>query len=79
MVHLEGLQGVDNIYASIVGANNKVYITSREGTTIVLELGPEFKVLAENTLGDGVDASPAIAGNEIYLRGHKYLYCIAEK
>jgi outer membrane protein assembly factor BamB len=34
--------------------------------------------LAENKLSDGFDASPALVDREIYLRGYKYLYCIAE-
>lgn len=39
--------------------------------------GPEFAVLATNTLEDGFDASPAVVGGEIYLRGRQFLYCIA--
>jgi len=72
------LEAIDNIYASLVGADDKVYIVSREGSTMVLKKDAEFEVLAENKLDDGIDASPAIVGNEIYLRGHNYLYCISE-
>jgi len=35
--------------------------------------------LAVNTLDDGFSASPAVVENELYLRGEKNLYCIAEK
>jgi len=35
-------------------------------------------VLASNTLDDGFDASPAIVDDEIYMRGYRYLYAIAE-
>ena len=44
---------------------------------LVIKHGPQFEVLAQNVLDDGFDASPAIVGDEIYLRGRKYLYCIA--
>lgn len=71
---LEGLQGV---FASPVSANGRVYVTGREGKTAVIQHGHEFKVLATNSLDDGFTASPAIVDKEIYLRGHKYLYCIA--
>jgi outer membrane protein assembly factor BamB len=54
-----------------------VYIPSRDGVTLVLKHGPVFEVLARNQLSDGFDASPALVGSEIYMRGHKYLYCIA--
>jgi hypothetical protein len=36
-------------------------------------------VLAENTLDDGFDASPALVDRDLYLRGYKYLYAIAQK
>jgi len=72
------LTDVPNIYASPVGAAGRVYIAGREGTVVVLEHGPEFKVLAVNSLDDGFDASPAVVDNEIYLRGSKYLYRISE-
>jgi hypothetical protein len=44
---------------------------------MTIALGSEFKVLAKNKLYDVFDASPAIAGDEIYFRGHQNLYCIA--
>ena len=70
--------GAPDVFASPVGAAGRVYIPSRDGATIVLKHGPTFEVIAENKLSDGFDASPALADREIYLRGQKYLYCIAE-
>ncbi|MDJ0842053.1 MAG: PQQ-binding-like beta-propeller repeat protein [Acidobacteriota bacterium] len=72
------LEGIRGIYASPVGAAGRVYVTGRDGTTLVLDAGPEYKVLATNKLDDHFDASAAIVGDRIYLRGHRYLYCIAE-
>ena len=72
------LQGVSGVYASIVGASDRVYIAGRNGVVNVIQHGPEFTILAENTLDDSFNASPAIVGSELYLRGSKYLYCIAE-
>lgn len=71
------LEGMGMIYASIAGANNHVYIVGRDGKTYVLKRGKDFEVVATNSLDDGFEASPAIVGNAIYLRGRKYLYCIA--
>ena len=73
---LEGLRGV---YASPVGADGRVYVVGRNGTTAVIAHGPEYKLLATNTLDDSFTASPAIVGRELYLRGDKRLYCIAEQ
>ena len=66
------------MFSSPVGAAGRVYVTSRDGTTVVLKQGPTFEVLAQNKLGDGFDASPALVGTDIYMRGYKYLYCIGE-
>ena len=72
------LQGVSGVYASIVGAADRVYIAGRNGTVNVVQHGPEFTIIAENTLDDSFNASPAVVGSELYLRGGQYLYCIAE-
>jgi outer membrane protein assembly factor BamB len=74
----ERLSEISNIYASPVGANGHVYLIGRNGTTLVLERSKELKIVATNELDDRVDASPALAGNQLFLRGDRYLYCIAE-
>ena len=71
------LPGIRDVYASPVVAGGRLYVTSRDGATLVAEAGPEFVVLSANRLDDGFDASPAVAGGEIYLRGQRHLYCIA--
>lgn len=74
----ERLKGVSGVYASIVGTGDRLYIAGRNGGVDVVQTGPEFKILAENSLDDSFNASPAIVGNELYLRGSGHLYCIAE-
>ncbi len=71
------IEELKNVWASPVGAAGRVYIVSREGDAVVLEHGSEYNVLASNSLDDRFDATPAIVDSEIYLRGKKYLYCIA--
>ncbi|TWT41072.1 outer membrane biogenesis protein BamB [Phycisphaerae bacterium RAS1] len=73
----ERLEGMQNIYASIVGAAGRVYIAARDGKVAVLKHGASFEILAMNSLDDSFDATPAIAGKELYLRGGGHLYCIA--
>ena len=70
------LAGLDEVFSSPVGARGRVYITGRDGTTLVIRNGPTFEVLAKNTLDDGIDASPALVDDEIYMRSYKYLYAI---
>ena len=74
----EKLDGMKQVYASPVGVNGFVYVMGRNGMCYVLKDGTEFQVVSRNQLDDNFDASPAIAGNELYLRGLKSLYCIAE-
>ena len=73
------LPGISNVYASPVGADGRIYITGRKGTTLVLQRSRELKVLATNKLADAIDASPALAGSQLFLRGRRFLYCIAEE
>eukprot|EP00913_Durusdinium_trenchii_P035228 g32958.t1 len=70
------LPNVGRLYASPIGAGNRIYVQSRDGRTIVLKRGDTFKVLAENKLNDKTDASPAAVGNQLFIRGTKSLYCI---
>lgn len=74
----ERINGISNVYSSIVGAAGRVYIASRNGNVAVLKDGPKFEVISVNKLEDSFNASPAIVGSELYLRGAKSLYCIAE-
>lgn len=73
------LEDVPGVYASPVGAADRVYVVGRNSKTQVLRRGTAFESLAVNALDDSFSASPAIAGNELFLRGLKRLYCIAEK
>ncbi len=66
------------LYASPIAAGGYVYITDRDGRTVVLEDSSTFKVVAENSVGETVDATPAPVDNELFIRGEKHLFCIAE-
>jgi len=75
----ERLQGLAGVYASPVGAKGRIYVSGRNGTTLVLRRGKEFKVLAKNKLDDRIHSSAALAGDALFIRGRKFLYCLAEK
>jgi len=71
------LQGLSNVYASPVAAAGRVYFVGRDGTTLVLKHGTAVEILATNKLDDLIDASPAIVGKQLLLRGQNHLYCFA--
>jgi outer membrane protein assembly factor BamB len=64
--------------ASPLAAGDRIYLFSEEGKTTVLATGREFKILAENQLGDGFMASPAVSGEALFLRSRTQLYRIEE-
>ncbi len=65
--------------ASPVLADGRIYVTSEDGVTSVVEAGPEFKLVAENELEGYTLSSPAISDGQIFVRTEKYLYCIGER
>jgi outer membrane protein assembly factor BamB len=73
------LLGIETIYASLASAGGKIFIVGRDGTTVVVKSGPNFTVLATNRLDEGIDASPVIVGDKLFLRSSQHLYCISEE
>jgi outer membrane protein assembly factor BamB len=73
------LPDIDTLYASPVGADGRIYFSSREGATVVIEHGGELEILATNQLDEAIDASPAIVGKDLILRGETHLFCITEQ
>ena len=66
-------------WSNLVAADGKIYATSQEGVTDVIEAGREFKKVATNSLPDKMFGSPALSGGRIYLRGYGYLWAIGPK
>ena len=72
------LEDAKGVYASPVAASGRVYFTCRNGFTFVVQHADQFTVLATNKLDDELNATPAVVGNEIFLRGKEHVYCITE-
>ena len=68
--------GLKSVHASPMVAADRIYVSSREGDTVVLDLKKECEVLATNHLEDVFDASPVAIGDSLILRGRKNLYRI---
>jgi len=63
-------------YSSPVLANGLVYMPNDEGVITVIKPGPKFEMVAQNSIGERMNASPAISNGKIYLRGDSNIYCI---
>ena len=79
VIESERLPKAQDFYASPAAAAGRIYFTDRTGTTLVLKAGDALEVLATNRLDDPIDASPAIVGKQLFLRGEKNLWCIEKE
>jgi outer membrane protein assembly factor BamB len=70
--------GLQVIYASPVAAGGYIYLTDRNGTTVVIKDSAKFEVVATNSVEETVDATPAPVDRELFIRGAKHLFCISE-
>ena len=73
------IPGLDSIYASPVAAGGFVFLTGRNGTTVVIKDADKLEIVANNSVDETVDATPAPVDNELFIRGEKHLFCIATK
>ena len=74
----ERLPGADPAVSPIVTADDRIYFASA-GKTVVIQAGPQLKILAESDLGDPSTATAAVADGRIFLKGKSYLYAIGHK
>jgi outer membrane protein assembly factor BamB len=72
------VNGLSSIYASPVAAGGNVYLTDRSGTIVVIKDADQLEVVATNSVGETVDATPAPVDNQLFIRGEKHLFCIQE-
>lgn len=70
--------GLQAIYASPIAAGGFVYLTDRNGTTVVIKDADKFEIEATNSVDETVDATPAPVDHELFIRGQKHLFCIGE-
>lgn len=53
-----------------------VYCLSTEGEMTVLKAGPEFAVVARNSLEETCHATPAVSDGQLFIRTTEHLWCI---
>ena len=72
----ERLPGSVSFTASPWAHAGKVFCLDEEGQTVVLEAGPELKIVTVNKLDEMFWSSAAVVGERLLLRGVDHLYCI---
>jgi hypothetical protein len=51
-----------------IATADRIYFPDEEGVTIVIAPGDEYREIAQNDLGEMTLASPAVAGNSLFIR-----------
>ncbi len=70
---------IGGVYSSPVAANGNVFITGRDGRTAVINDAVTFGIVSKNDIGEPVDATLALADEEIFIRGKDHLFCVRNK
>ena len=67
------------IYASPLLIDGKIYVANSAGNVYVVAAEPTYRLLAQNELAETIRATGAVAGDRLYLRGDRHLYCIGKR
>ena len=79
LIYREQLGKMTGFSASGVASEGKLYFSSEEGNIFIVKAGPEFEVLATNSMKDECMATPAISEGTLYFRTHHYLVAVSNK
>lgn len=74
-IYRQRLEGL-GFTASPVASADRLYFTSEDGQVVVVQAGPEFKLLATNPLGANCLSTPAISEGILFFRTEQYLVAI---
>ena len=74
MIFHDRIDAPGQYVASPVAADGRIYLTSEPGTVTVIKASDKLEILAVNDLKERTVATPAIAGNAIYVRTEKTLF-----
>ena len=77
---VKGGRGI-KFFASMISAGDHMFAVSRSSGTFVIKTSPEYELVSHNKIeGDNSEfnGTPAISGNQFFIRSNKFLYCIGE-
>jgi len=79
LLYRQSLGSVGGFTASGVAANGLTYWSSERGDVFVVKAGPEFELVARNSMNDILMASPAISEDVMYFRAQKSVIAVGKK
>jgi outer membrane protein assembly factor BamB len=76
-IYQERLGGTGGSFsASPIAADGKLYLSSEDGDVFVVKAGPAYELLAKNSIGEVIMATPAVSDGLLIVRGLKNVYAI---
>lgn len=72
-------EGNTGFTASVVAADEKLYVTAEVGDVFVVRTGVEYELIAKNTFGESIMATPAISDDMLLFRTEKQLVAVRVK
>ncbi|QDU94246.1 outer membrane protein assembly factor BamB family protein [Lignipirellula cremea] len=66
----------DGFSGSPIRIGDRMFCISQSGDVYVVAASKEFKLLGKNSLGEDSRATPAVAGDRLYLRTYSHLFSI---
>jgi len=68
-----------NFSGSPVRVDDRIFIVDEDGVVFVFAADKQFKILAQNDLGEPSRSTPAVSGGRLYLRTYSHLISIGGK
>jgi outer membrane protein assembly factor BamB len=65
--------------ASPIAADGKLYLSSEDGDVFVVKAGRQYELLARNTMGQPLMATPALSDGMLIVRGQNAIYALGER
>ncbi|MEO1995914.1 MAG: PQQ-binding-like beta-propeller repeat protein [Planctomycetaceae bacterium] len=72
------IQNEGGYFASPVYGDGKIFIAGENGNVVVLQEGPELKILARNNMGASILGTPAISDGRLFIRTRNALICVGQ-
>jgi outer membrane protein assembly factor BamB len=66
--------GSNSAYPSLALAGGKIFLSTENGATVVLQPGREYKEVGRSSI-EGFRSSPIFVGNRMFVRTFEHLYC----
>jgi outer membrane protein assembly factor BamB len=63
--------------ASPVASDGKLYLSSEDGDIFIVRAGRAFEIVGRQRMGEPLMATPALAGDTMYVRGQRHLFAVS--